>query len=120
MRLYNLQEKLLKSVQCTNQSGNKSLDITVTKYRDLVFTDRKDKSINVVNNTQIQSLITLRGRNPLYLYSSSSEDLMVTMASNNSKKSKVVRNPGPLCREYSGKTKARLSIHLMKTVNTSV
>ena len=93
LRLYNLQGELLKSVQ--TKSGNMPEDITVTQNQDLVYTDFIDRSINIVKDTQIQPLITVRGWKPLYLCNTSSGDLLVTMVSDDYQQSKVVRYSGP-------------------------
>uniref|UniRef100_A0A8B8B6T3 Tripartite motif-containing protein 3-like n=1 Tax=Crassostrea virginica TaxID=6565 RepID=A0A8B8B6T3_CRAVI len=96
LRLYNLQGELLRSVQ--TKSGNEPWDIAVTRSGDLVYTDDRDRSINLVSGTQIQTLITLRGWIPLCLCSTSSGDLLVIMTSDDdNKQTKVVR--------YSGSTK---------------
>nr|XP_022299116.1 E3 ubiquitin-protein ligase TRIM71-like [Crassostrea virginica] len=91
LRLYNLQGKLLRSVQ--TKSGNDPWDIAVTRSGDLVYTDW-DSSINLVSGTQIQTLITLRGWRPDGLCSTSSGDLLVIMDSDDNKQTKVVRYSG--------------------------
>ena len=53
-RLYNLQGDLLKSVP--TKSGNVPCGIAVIQNRDLVFTDNIERSINIVKNTEIQSV----------------------------------------------------------------
>ena len=93
LRLYDLQGNLLKPVQ--TKSGNRPRDITVTKNRDLVYIDCYDRSINIVKNSQIRPLITLRGWQHLHICSTSSGDLLVTMVSNDYKQSKIVRYFGP-------------------------
>ena len=94
LRLYNLQGKLLRSVQ--NKSENTPADISVTRSGDLVYADCDDRSINLVSdiqkqtqvtllgkksNTKIQTLTTLQGWKPFGLCSTSSGDLLVIMTS---------------------------------------
>ena len=98
MKLYNLQGKLLRSVQ-TN-SGGKPWDIAVTRNGDLVYTDWDDRSINLVNDTGIQTLIRLREWAPLNLCSTTSGDLLVIRESiAKYKETEVVRYSGSTCRE---------------------
>nr|XP_022327864.1 uncharacterized protein LOC111127123 [Crassostrea virginica] len=89
IRLYNQKGELLRSVQTISKSQPE--DIAVTRRGDLVYADYNDSSINLVNRTQSQTLITLRGWKPRNLCSTSSGDLLVIMTSNDWKHTKVVR-----------------------------
>ena len=92
LRLYNLQDDLLRSFQ--TKSENTPWDIAVTRIGDLVNADYWDRSIELVRGTQIQTLITLRGWRPHSLCSTSSGDFLVTRASYDGKQKKAVRYSG--------------------------
>ncbi|XP_048755780.2 uncharacterized protein LOC125666627 [Ostrea edulis] len=97
MKLLNLQGKLLTSIQ--TESGDEPWDIAVTRDGDLVYTDNYNKTVNLVKNEQIHTMIRLQMWKPLYVCSTFSDDLLVAMESDDRKQSKVVR--------YSGSTETQ-------------
>jgi hypothetical protein len=93
MKLLNLQGKLQTSIQ--TKSGGDPGDIAVKRDGDLVYTDPKHKTINLVKNNQTCTVITLQGWVPQYVCCTASGDVLVTMYSNDrEKQSKVVRYSG--------------------------
>ena len=65
LKLYNTKGKVFKSVQIKSEEMHE--DIAVTRSGGLVYADPKDRSIDLVSGTQIETLITLRGWTPLCL-----------------------------------------------------
>lgn len=90
MRLYSLQGKPKNVINTGKQPG----DIAVTRSWDLVYTDRNDRTVNIVKNTNIQTLITLQEWEPCNVCSTYLGDLLVVMISNDHKQAKVVRYSG--------------------------
>nr|XP_022318741.1 uncharacterized protein LOC111121668 isoform X2 [Crassostrea virginica] len=96
LRLYNLQGELLRIVQTNSEHGK---DIAVTRSGDLVLSEYWDRTIHLVTDTQIHTLITLREWRPGFLCSTSSGDLLVLLTSDDLHQTKVVR--------YSGSTETQ-------------
>ncbi|XP_078331152.1 uncharacterized protein LOC144624978 [Crassostrea virginica] len=92
LRLYNLQGELLRFVQTL--LGNWPRDIAVTRRGDLVYTDPRDRSINLVSGTNVKRLFRLLGWRPQGLCSTSSGDLLVIIETDDRKQTKVVRYSG--------------------------
>ncbi|XP_065938540.1 tripartite motif-containing protein 2 [Magallana gigas] len=92
MRLYNLQGELMKSVK--TKSGTWPGDIAVAESGYLVYTDYEDSFINMVKNTEMQTLIKLQGWKPRNVCCTSSDDLLVVMNNDDGRKAKVVRYSG--------------------------
>nr|XP_022308177.1 tripartite motif-containing protein 3-like [Crassostrea virginica] len=92
MKLYNLKGELLRSIP--TKSENEPQDIALTRSGGLVYANPDDRSINLVSDTQIQTLITLQGWRPRGLCSTASGDLLVIMESDDEKQTKVVRYSG--------------------------
>nr|XP_034309651.1 uncharacterized protein LOC117683829 [Crassostrea gigas]XP_034309652.1 uncharacterized protein LOC117683829 [Crassostrea gigas] len=93
LKLYNLQRGLLKSIQ--TKSGNYAEDIAVTRSGDLVYTDETNRTVNIVKNKEIETVVTLQRWKPRGVCSTSSGDILVVMWNGDTKTpSKVVRYSG--------------------------
>ncbi|XP_062592897.1 uncharacterized protein LOC134254381 [Saccostrea cucullata] len=93
MELYSInQGSLLKSI--TTKSGNWQYNIAVIKSGDLVYTDYRDRTVNIVKNEKIEEVIRLQNWIPKGITGTSSGDLLVIMDSDGDKQSKVVRYSG--------------------------
>lgn len=93
--LYNLEGELKISVQ--TKSGYAPQDISVSKDGKLVYTDISNRTANIVNDSQIDELIRLHGwiwsGKPLYIFNSSTSDLLVFMVSDDDKQTKMCITP---------------------------
>jgi sugar lactone lactonase YvrE len=97
MKLYSInQGSLLKSI--TTKSGYVPYDIAVTNSGDLVYTDY-DRTVNIVKNEEVQTVIRLQNWKPERVCCTSSNDLLVMMNSDDYKETKVAR--------YSGSTQTQ-------------
>lgn len=93
LRLYDLRGELVKSVP--TKSGNRPWDVAVTKSGDLLYTDYKEKTVNIVKNSQIQTVVRLpRAWEPVALCVSSTGDLLALLDCDDKDETKVVRYAG--------------------------
>jgi hypothetical protein len=92
MKLFNLQGRKLKSILARER--NEPGDISVTRDGDLLFTERESKTINIVKNLMRQTLIRLRGWTPLNICCTSTGSILVSMASDSGKPSRVILYSG--------------------------
>lgn len=100
LSLYNLRGELKRSIETT--SGNTPRDVAVTKSGDLVYSDFVDKTVTIVKNAQkpIRNVIRLDGWKPCNLCSTSSDDLLVSVESDDQKQTKIVRFSGASSKPY--------------------
>lgn len=92
MQLYSLQGKLVKSIK--TKSGNRPEDIEVTRNGDLVYTDENDRTVNAVNNSQIETLIKSNEWTPSNVCNTFTGDFLILLYNDDSKQTKVVRYSG--------------------------
>ncbi|XP_061168983.1 uncharacterized protein LOC133178255 [Saccostrea echinata] len=96
MKLFNInQGSLVKSI--TTKSGNIPCDIAVTKSGDLVYSDycQSDRTVNILKNEEKEEVIRLQQNwRSDSICSTSSDDLLVIMRSDDDKQTKVVRYSG--------------------------
>lgn len=88
MKLFCFQVDIVKSVK--TRTGNIPFDITVTRSGNLVYTDDFDKTVNIVKDTQIHTLIKLKDWIPLNVCSTFSGDLLVFMNRHDDKQTKLI------------------------------
>ncbi|XP_061185146.1 tripartite motif-containing protein 42-like [Saccostrea echinata] len=83
---------LLKSF--ITKSRNNPFDISVIKQGHVIYTDPKEKTVNIVKNEKIDAVITLQNWKPRNICSTSSGDLLVVVTRKDIKQTKVVRYSG--------------------------
>lgn len=89
IRLYNLQGNLLRKIQ--PKSGDGPWNIAVSKSGDLVFTDYTEGTVNIVPDTETETVISLRGWRPHGVCTTLFGDLLVAITSDDNEHTKVVR-----------------------------
>ena len=90
--IYNLKGDILKDFQTSSTSCIQ--DIAVTHSGQLFYTDDNNRSVNIVSNTQIDTLIKLNEWIPQGVCIASSGDFLVAMTSEDWDQTKVVRYSG--------------------------
>ncbi|XP_062598542.1 uncharacterized protein LOC134259967, partial [Saccostrea cucullata] len=90
MKLFSInQGSLLKSI--TTKSGTTHFSIEVTKSGDLVYTDYKDRTVNIAKNEKInvEEMIRLQDWKPRAACTTSLDDLLVIMVNDAYKRTNV-------------------------------
>nr|XP_022297770.1 uncharacterized protein LOC111107094 [Crassostrea virginica]XP_022297772.1 uncharacterized protein LOC111107094 [Crassostrea virginica]XP_022297773.1 uncharacterized protein LOC111107094 [Crassostrea virginica] len=88
----NIQGVLQKTIK--TKSGEMPWDIAVDTTGALLYCDLETRSVYKVNKDQTEEIIVLQGWKPINLCFTSSDDLLVTMYSDDETQSKVVRYSG--------------------------
>ncbi|XP_034309857.2 E3 ubiquitin-protein ligase TRIM71 [Magallana gigas] len=92
VRLYNLKGELVKSIK--SRLGYSPQGIAVTKNGNLVYTDKGDRTVNIVNKTKVQIVFRVQNWSPRGVCITFSGDLLVVMNSDDDNQTKVVRYSG--------------------------
>ena len=87
--LYSLQGEVLALVKSATNSIPQ--DIALTQNGELAFTEYGNRSINIVKNSKVETMVKLQGWKPWGLSNTYLGDLLVFMVSEDNKQSKVVR-----------------------------
>lgn len=89
IRLFNLQGKLLTSIQ--TKSGKRPSDITVTKSGHLICTVPSDRYVNMVQNTKISKKIRFMEFIPINICYTLFDDILVMMVKHDNTESMFAR-----------------------------
>ncbi|XP_034309272.2 uncharacterized protein [Magallana gigas] len=92
IKCFNIKGELLHTV--SNRSEQRPNDIALDSDGNLLFSDWISRTVNKVNNGQIEELIRLQGWRPSKLCVTSNGDLLVTMFSDDFTQCKVIRFSG--------------------------
>ncbi|XP_061185127.1 uncharacterized protein LOC133193173 [Saccostrea echinata] len=118
MKLFSIsQGSLLKTIK--TKTGYIPSDIAVTKHGHLIYSDHRDRTVNIVKNEEIETLIRLQNWIPRNICSTSCGDLLVVM-NRNVQESKVVRYSGSIEKQtiqFDYKGKPLFSSHNTKYIH---
>ncbi|XP_078341363.1 uncharacterized protein LOC111108856 [Crassostrea virginica] len=89
---FNIQGVLQKTIK--TKSGERPNDIAVERNGDLLYSDWETITVYKVKNNQTEEILTLQGWTPSQLCVTSSGNLLVTMYSDDTTQTKVVRYSG--------------------------
>ena len=92
IKCLNIQGLLSKTIK--TQSGERAADIAVESDGALVYVDWKTRTVFKAKNDQAEKIVTLQGWIPAQLCITALGDILVTMYSNDTTQSKVVRYSG--------------------------
>ncbi|XP_078341984.1 uncharacterized protein LOC111106829 [Crassostrea virginica] len=92
IKCFNIKGVLQKTIK--TKSGNCPTDIAIDRDGVLLYSDLKTKTVYKVKNDQTEKIITLHGWTPFNLCVTSSDDLLLTMFSDDETQSKVMRYAG--------------------------
>lgn len=92
IRLYNLQGEQVELIKILY--GESPEDIAVTRRGNLVYSNCFDRSVSIVKNTQIQTVIRLQEWRPRNVCCTASDYFLVAMDNIDEKQTKVVRYYG--------------------------
>jgi hypothetical protein len=93
-KCFNVQGTVMNTMEI--KSGEWPGDIAVTNDGDLVYSDRRTKTVNKVKSGQTEEVIRLQGWTPFNFCVTSSDDLLISMYSDNETQSKIVLYSGSI------------------------